>query len=256
MSAAKPPQWLQPLLGNEPGATLLVGGVGHLLLNREEETVVTAALEARVLPLLRDLAAGRPITLFTGLAPGADLLLMDRAKSWCRRNKVPLRTVGFCAVPPSHLIGDWILRAQKEGYTLTTGDHHWLNSGMQAALTHCDAVVRLYESDDEAELLQSERRQHHYRRLAAVLAQHADMLIAVLQDAHLGQPGGTAEVVTWRQQPQRIPREFSTRETHADRPPETGLILIDPMPAKVTMSSVGVDARVRKTLQEAELALQ
>ncbi|MES2883959.1 MAG: adenylate/guanylate cyclase domain-containing protein [Pseudomonadota bacterium] len=256
MSADQAPHWLHPLLGDEPGASLLVGGVGHLLLNREEETVVTAALEARVLPLLRDLAGARPITLFTGLAPGADLLLMDRAGHWCARNNVQLRKVGLCAVPVPQLLEDWVQRAEKEGYTLTAADHHWLHSGMHAALKACDQVLRFYAPGEEAALADTARRQENYRLLAAVLAEHSDVLVAVLQDEHLGQPGGTAEVVAWRQNPLRIPPQYSTRAKGTRPSREARLILVNPMPAKVTMSAAGSDSRVLKTLASAEAALK
>ncbi|MES2683763.1 MAG: tetratricopeptide repeat-containing protein [Pseudomonadota bacterium] len=256
MPAEKSPAWLSPLLGDAPGQSLLVGGVGHLLLNREEEAVVTAALEARVLPLLRDMAAGRPITLFTGLAPGADVLLMDRASSWCERNGVRLYKVGLCAVPQHWLIDDWVERAAKAGYTLTQGDHHWLRANMEVVLSGCDSVVHFYKPADEAVLADPLRRQENYRHMAAVLAEYADMLVAVLQAEYLGQPGGTAEVVAWRQDPTRIPSAYRTRPPRSPAEAETGLILVDPMPAKVTMQTAGGDARVKKILHSAQAALR
>ncbi len=255
MSPAASPDWLHTLLGDAPGHCLLVGGVGHLLLNREEEAVVTAALEARVLPLLRDMAGGRPITLFTGLAPGADLLLMDRAASWCQRHQLKLRKVGLCAVPVAQLIEDWTERAEKDGYTLSAADHQGLHSRMHAALAACDTVLRLYAPGDEAALSDPEQRQHQYRLLAAVLAEHSEVLLAVLQDDHPGQAGGTAEAVAWRQNPLLIPPQYSTAKK-ADRPArETGLIVVNPMPAKVTMSAGGGDARSQKVLARAQAAI-
>ena len=255
MSAARPPDWLLPLFGEMPGASLLVGGVGHLLLNREEEAVVTAALEARVLPLLRDLAAGRPITLFTGLAPGADVLLMDRASSWCERNGVQLIKVGLCPVPIPQLIDDWIRRAEQQGYTLSRADHHWLHSSVHAALAGCDAVAHLYKPGEEAALTDPVHRQKNYRQLAAVLAEYSDVLVAVLHDDHQGAEGGTAEVVAWRQNPTKIPPQYATRPPEQHPRPEMGLIVVNPMPAKVTLSSAGGDARAAKALTKARAAM-
>ncbi len=256
MSARESPDWLKPLLGEMPGGQLLVGGVGHLLLNREEEAVVTAALEARVLPLLREMAAGRPITLFTGLAPGADILLMDRASTWCSRNGVALRKVGLCAVPPSLLVQDWVLRAEQVGYTLSTADHHWLSSNMHAVLAGCDALVPFYQPEEVEALTDPMQRQQRYQQLAAVLAEHADMLVAVLHEEHNGKAGGTAEVVSWRQRPERIPQQYVTRPLDRQQTAKRGLIVVNPMPAKVTLSSTGPDTRVNKVLQSAQAALK
>lgn len=249
------PDWLLPLLAETASSRFMVGGVGHLLLNREEETVVGAALEVRVLPMVCDLSAGRPITLFTGLAPGADVLLMDCAHRWCARNGVELRIIGLCAVPPGQLIDDWVIRAEKAGYTLSEGDHQKLQATMQSALASCDVVIPLYPPGSEASLVDPLQRQKNYQQLAAVLAEHSDLLVAILNEDHVGQPGGTAEVVTWRQHQSRIPPGFSTHSANPQKSIKTELILVNPMPARVTMQGVGADIKVKKLLQEARAAV-
>lgn len=250
------PHWLHPLFGDTPGSSLLVGGVGHLLLNREEEAVVSAALESRVLPMLREMADGRAITLFTGLAPGADFLLMDRATSWCRRHGVPLRKVGLCAVPARLLIEDWIHRAQRDGYTLSEADRQKLHADLQTHLDDCDALVLFYRADEETLLNEAEQRQERYRHQAAVLAQYSDMLLAILHDGHDGKAGGTTEVVAWRQHPSHIPALYSTRRFGQPLSAENGLMVINPKPAKLTVSRLGGDAKTNKVLESAHAALK
>lgn len=254
MSSVTAPDWLHPLLGDEPGSRFLVGGVGHLLLNREEEAIVTAALEARVLPLLQEMAGRRPITLFTGLAPGADVLLMDRASSWFSRNGLALRKVAVCPVPPELLIADWIESAEKNGYTLSRADLLHLQTALDTTLQHCDAVVRLYDLPAAKPLQTSLQRQLQYQQLGALLAQYSDVLVAVLHDEREIVPGGTAEVVAWRRQPSKIPPHLSIASTLRPMPQDAGLIVINPMPAKVTMSGASGDSRANKALQAARKA--
>ena len=257
MSAHRPPDWLYPLLGDTPGNTLLVGGVGHLLLNHEEEVVICAALEERVLPLLRDMAGARPITLFTGLAPGADALLMDCASRWCTRQQVPLRKVGICPVPPSHLAADWISHAESMGGTLSTTARQRVQADVLRVHADCETVIPLYHAaDDDPVFADALVRQLHYRQLAAALAEYSDVLVAILHEDHVGHPGGTAEVVAWRQNPAKIPEKYSTRRSRAARGTDAGLIVINPMPARVTMSASGSDVQVRKTLSSAQEAIQ
>lgn len=255
MSPSADLDWLHRLLPEAPEATLLIGGVGHLLLNREEEAVVTAALESRVLPLLRDRARGRPFTLITGVAPGADVLLMDRTTSWCERNGLRLNKIALVAVPVPLLINDWVERAQGEGYTLTKADHHWLQSTVQVAVRGCDAVHELYQPGDVAALADPLQRQQQYRRLAATLVEHSEVLVAVLHDGYRSQPGGTAEIVSWRQDRSRIPAELVTRRRPAVPNDDHGLILVNPMPAEVTLSRQTSDARVVRALAAAEAAI-
>lgn len=255
MSPAADPDWLHTLLQAPPDATLLIGGVGHLLLNREEEAAVTAALESRVLPLLRDRAQGRPLTLITGVAPGADVLLMDRTTSWCERHAIRLNKIALVAVPVPLLIGDWVERAQREGYTLSKADHHWLQSTVQVALQGCDAVHELFQRDQAEALADPQRRQLQYQRLAAMLVEYSDVLVAVLHPGYRAQPGGTAEIVAWRQDRSKLPAALRTRSRPVPPSADHGLILINPMPAEVTLSSSGSDPRALRVLANAEAAM-
>lgn len=257
MRAHRLPDWLQPLLGDTPGNSFLVGGVGHLLLKREEEAVICAALEERVLPLLREMAGSRPITLFTGLAPGSDVLLMDCASRWCARNQVVLRKAGICPVPLAHLASDWISHAESMGYTVSSADRQRVTADVQRVHADCAVVIPLYRlADNDPVFADAQVRQLHYRQLAGVLAEHSDQLLAILHEDHVGQPGGTAEVVAWRENPSKIPAEFSTRGAQGNTGTDRGLIIIHPMPAKVTTSVNGGDSQIREVLAKAKAAIQ
>jgi len=257
MRAHRPPDWLQPLLGNTQVSSLLVGGVGHLLLSREEEVVICAALEERVLPLLREIANNRPITLFTGLAPGADVLLMDCASRWCRRNQVILRKVGICPVPLAHLAADWLHHAESMGHTISPSDRQRVTADIQRVHADCAAVIPLYNlADDDRAFNDARVRQIHYRKLAGVLAEHSDQLLAILHQHHAGQPGGTAEVVAWRENPSKIPAEFSTRDVQINTGAHKGLIIIHPMLAKVTTGLNAGEHQIRDVLAQAKAAIQ
>lgn len=205
-----PRQWLQQLgdARRSRDAPFLVGGSGHLLLSTREEERIADTLSDEVLPEVIRLSRGRHLLLVCGLAPGADLVFQRVAAGWLREHRVPHDTVGLLPVPPRQLAEDWAARANLQGYTVSARDRAHLLEEIERAYRHCSRRVHLFDADPAPSLLSHADRQQQYRRLGALLATQSDALVAVLRREDLGQPGGTAEIVTWRREPQNIPAEL------------------------------------------------
>lgn len=220
-------EWLTPARQADGSARVLrVGACGHLLLSNHEAHRVRRQLVDEVLPALIASGAGR-LSLFVGMAPGADLLFLDTAAQWLSARELPFEMTALLPVPIPHLVNDWVLRAQNERRRTTRAALTALTTEAEAMLLRCTTIVPLYPDDLDAPMLRSRTfRQQQYRRLAAVLAQHADQLIAIVHPSALLEPGGTAEIVTWRQTPSAIPAELRLSAAHCAI--ERRLYLIDP----------------------------
>lgn len=203
-------QWLQLVeeARRSRDTPFLVGGSGHLLLSAHEEDRVTHALTDEVLPEVIRLSRGRRLVLLCGLAPGADLLFQRVALAWLRERDVPHDAIGLMPVPAAQLAEDWGERANRDGYTVSSRDLARLRSEIETAQAACSGRVQLFDTEDSRAFGSRSFRESQYRRLGALLALHADALIAVLRYGDPEAPGGTAEVVSWRRDPRRIPAEF------------------------------------------------
>lgn len=223
--AASLAQWLAAL-GQSPGPVVLLGGTGHLVLSVDEQQRVARELEQEVLPLFAHLPDETEVVLLTGLAPGADLLFAETARTGLARLGRQCHLVGLLAVPIETLWQDWFDRVGKPtGRLMRT-----TRARFDESLQDCERLVELWEPLDPPDWSDPAVRQAQYRKLGALLAGLCDVLVAVLRADHAGQPGGTAEVVAWRTDRASIPPEFvpATRRhsagwTHGDR-----LIVINP----------------------------
>lgn len=239
-----------------PEGSLLVGAVGHLLLSREEENTAKRALHEQVLPKLLMRAGHRPVTLFAGMAPGADLLLMRELSAAISAAGLRCRRVGICAVPTEHLVGDWVRRFEAEGYTLSKRDRNALLGDVERALAECEQVILLHDPDRDLLALENPVfRDERYRRQSALLAQRGDLLVAVLRPGESVRSGGTAETVQWRRDPHRLPEGFRLQRQVAHEKPEATL-LIDPGGQAGAERRQLAPAEVQRTLDVAEQALK
>lgn len=208
---------------------LVLGGTGHLLLSVSEQARAAEHLLDHVMPTLLRHGSLRRVSLITGLAPGADILFKRFAADWLRAGGIEVDTIALLPVPVEVLLGDWVSKSSEESTPIASRDHDTMRARIERMLGDCDAIVDLLPPGAHPALLEDPLfRQTQYRRLAACLAEQSDVLVALLREQNLGQPGGTAEVVEWRRHPRRVPPELST--VGLRQPPAGGrrLIIIDP----------------------------
>lgn len=199
---------------------LRVGACGHLLLSRNEAHSARAQLIETVLPELA--AAKARLSLFVGLAPGADLIFMQTAADWLRTRGIAFEMTALLPVPVSHLLSDWVLRAHDSQQRVGSAAHQRMRAEVDALLACCQTIVPLYPDDVRPQTLGSRAfRQRQYRRLAAIIAQHADAVVAILRPGATLEPGGTAEIVAWRDNPALIPAELQLHTGRSAGPLQT-----------------------------------
>ena len=199
---------------------LRVGACGHLLLSRTEIHSVRAQLIDSVLP---ELAASKArLSLFVGLAPGADLLFLQTAADWLRARDIDFEMTALLPVPVPQLLNDWVLRARDGEQRVGSAARQRMRAEVDALLACCRTIVPLYPDDVRPQTLASRAfRQHQYRRLAAIIAQHADVVVAILRPGTAVEPGGTAEIIAWRHQPALIPAELQLHTGRSGGPLQT-----------------------------------
>lgn len=224
--------WLAELPDRASGH-LLIGATGHLSLSLDERAAATTRLTEDALPTLIGRSQPRHVTLLTGLAPGADLLFKQAASDWLTRAGVPFDTVAALPVPVEVLVDDWTRRLEDEPEVLATDSIDTVREAIQVQLERCTVIVDLLPDPDAARRLgDSAFRQQQYRRLAACLAEQSDVLVAIQRPGHALMPGGTSEVVEWRQHPSRIPPAWSTLRWRRPADPSRALLVIDPTPGE------------------------
>ncbi|HZP13809.1 MAG TPA: adenylate/guanylate cyclase domain-containing protein [Nevskiaceae bacterium] len=235
---------------------LALGATGHLLLSSAEEDHVADHLERGLLPKLAGADANGRLIILTGLAPGADLLLMHVAERWLTRRGIEHEVVGLLPIPPDRLLRDWQEKANSAGARNDDDSFARAEAELQRALQACDVLVDLMDHADVGGKLDDPAfRQLQYRRLGALLAEQTDVLVAVLRKDSEGLPGGTAEVVEWRRNPQSVPPELSTlsveQRVAGERPKQ--LVVLDPAVPFQSASGLPPDAveRVRKQAHDA-----
>src|SRR3546814_18904583 len=59
------------------------------------------------------------LSLFVGMAPGADMLFLQTAADWLRARNLPFEMTALLPVPVNKLIDDWVLRAQDQQRRIT-----------------------------------------------------------------------------------------------------------------------------------------
>lgn len=225
-------QWLAELPDHQQGH-LLIGATGHLSLSADEHAAARQRLTEDALPGLMERRQPKHVTLLTGLAPGADLLFKQTASDWLAKAGVPFDTVAALPVPLDVLVEDWMRRLDDEPEVLARDNISNVREALQQQLERCTVIVDLLPDPDATRRLSDPTfRQQQYRRLAACLAEQSDVLVAIQRPGHAPLPGGTTEVIEWRQHPTRIPPSWSTVRWR--RPADGGraLLIIDPSPGE------------------------
>ncbi len=227
----------------------LVGGAGHLLLDAMERRNVEKRLESDIFPLL--FASALQVTIATGMAPGADLLFARTAQRWLTRAGIAHTLVAILPIPLDLLLDDWIRRLGEDLAPPNAIEQDRVGREVRALLEDCNAVVDLLPDPAVTEWIDdADARRQQYRKLAAVLAEQSDLLVAILRPGGPRRPGGTAEVVEWRQQPERIPVAFSTLQQR--RPSSLGrLWVIDPSLPVERLQSLATAAGSNSAAQDA-----
>lgn len=197
--------WLRGLAADGRPRVLL-GATGHLDLSSEEEARAARQIETAALPALAAAANDAEILVVTGLAPVADLLFAEVACAWLARAGRPYRRVGLLPVPAEVLWGDWLTRGSALGAARLAN----LRERFEKGLRSCDQRVRLWDDGPEPHWGDLAVRQNQYRRLAACLVEQCELLVAITRAGHAGQPGGTGEVVAWREDKALLPAELSS----------------------------------------------
>lgn len=249
-------EWLAAQARRDDASRVSVGACGHLLLSRGETQRVRRQLVEHILPALAGNGETR-LSLFVGMAPGADLLFLETASRWLRERGLPFEMTALLPVPVEQLINDWALRAQDAQLQISRATLKRLAAVTNALLQECTNIVPLYPERIDAVTLSSRNfRQQQYRRLASIIAQHADHLVAILRPQATAEPGGTAEVVAWHRAPNSIPSELRLHTTHCAS--QTQLHLIDPArtapPPPSTRVTAGREDELGRVLNEAEAA--
>ena len=199
----------------EAQVPIAVGVTGHRKLPGDPEVLKTA-----IAAQCRDLARAHrssPFLLLSGLAEGADLILTEIALD-------TLPDCSFIAVLP-------MPRAEFEkDFTSETA-----RTRFAALLARAEAVVEIPTVGD-AWRQAGRERDALYAQVGALIAEHAQLLLAVWDGQPSGGTGGTRDVMDWFEQgyaPKRY--SFYHGELSPLDPPEAGMLLsIDPASGKVT----------------------
>jgi hypothetical protein len=203
----------------EAQVPIVVGVTGHRKLAGDLETLKTA-IAAQCLELAKRHRSS-PFLLLSGLAEGADLILTEIALD-------TLPDCSFIAVLP-------MPRAEFEkDFTSETARAKFVT-----LLARAEAVVEIptvggawREAGAERDAL--------YAQVGALIAEHAQVLLAVWDGQPSGGTGGTRDVMDWFQQgyaPKRY--SFYHGELTPLDPPEAGMLLtIDPAGGEVTSDVV------------------
>ena len=200
-AAAPLAAWLDAL-ALEKSPRILLGCTGHLELSPDDERRAAQQLEQAVLPLLTTADPDSEILILTGLAPGADQLFAETCADWLSRQGRAHRRIGLLPVPGDVLWADWLARAGNLEATRIAEERERYQRGLAA----CDTQVQLWLGAPDWSQL--EQRQRQYRRLGAALVEHCELLVAILKSDHAIQPGGSAEVVAWREKFSPIPKDL------------------------------------------------
>lgn len=219
------------LAAHREGTALLLGGTGHLDLSDEEEARVALQLERLTLPA----TPSQDVMLMTGLAPGADVLLVELLPALLARRGLRCRIIGLLPVPAEHLWQDWLARTPGRSAATVAA----MRTRFDAALERCEVRIELWD-DPPPHWAAPGVHETQYRRLGAFLARSTDVLLAVLKPGREPQPGSTAEVVAWRRNPADIPPGL---ETAGARAGGSALTVIDPSPQPLQPADAAAVAR-------------
>lgn len=203
-----------------------IGVCGHLWLNAEERVQVHATAFEALLNWCDQNGTPEKVELLSGLAPGSDLVLTAAVMEFCQAHKISCELRVQMISDVGHLIEKWLQRATELGHGPTDDAQRAVRERMAYWLGRARSVSVI--SDQQSELISP------FQALAAHLAQNSQLLVAVQRPQHPGGPGGTAEIVQWRHQPELIPAALRNQQPPRHAPQS---IIINPDSGEVT--SVG-----------------
>ena len=209
------PDWRMPRRwGGACGVAIVkIGVTGPLVLNAAQRDAVTRAV-GRLITDARWPSHVERWTLCSGMAAGADLLLVEALSATLRREGAAATVNAWLAKPAEQMRADWLRRAAQLG-----------SRPSPEAQDGVDALRARQLIAAHAELLEAAEGLDPYRVLAARLALEPEVLIAVAKTSQSSAPGGTVEVLQWRRQPQLIPEPLNRRYAQSAR---RALAIIDP----------------------------
>jgi hypothetical protein len=219
----------------------VVGVTGHLILPDAERRLVELEAGQRLERLLDAAPTIEGLRLVSGLAPGADLVLTDVILSICQRRKLSCHLTAALVGTPAQMIGDWRRRAKALGVPISPKVQRRVEGRFERLLARADQRLQFIAPTDAPE--------RGFQQLAALLAESAQILFAVLREHHPGQPGGAAQVVSWWQNPGRIPPALSLGLQVGERQGRR-LILIDPHRGETAMATSELLETSRQTIEE------
>ena len=189
------------MIRSESGPQALrIGVCGHLWLNAEQRLRVhTAAVEA-LAGHCQQQGEPRRVALYSGLAPGSDLVLTAAIMECLQARQIECELHVRMIADAEHLIEQWLRRGEELGH----GPTDQARQAVRERMSYWQARARTVSvlSVPASGLCSP------FQALAAHLAQDPQLLFAVQRPDHPGGPGGTAEILKWRQQPQLIPGEL------------------------------------------------
>lgn len=197
----------------------VLGVTGHLILPETERQQVEAEASTRLERLLDASPELEGLRLLSGLAPGADLVLTDAILAVCQRRRLSCHLTAALVGPPAQMLEDWRKRAHALGVTIKPAAQRRVEHRFERLLARADQRLQF--------VAPAQAPERGFQQLAALLAESAQILFAVLRENHPGQVGGAAQVVAWWQNPGRIPPELSLGAHAGDRHGRR-LVLIDP----------------------------
>ncbi|HEX4872157.1 MAG TPA: tetratricopeptide repeat-containing protein [Nevskiaceae bacterium] len=190
-----------------------IGVTGPLLLDASQRQAVIEAV-SRLVGDPRWPVHITEWTLCSGMAPGADLLLVDALRASLRQDHTVVKLEGWLAKSPDDLRRDWKHRARSLGRRILPSAQNRLDARRTGRL-----------ADARIERLDLQASDDPYRVLGARLALETDLLIAVINRGAAPGPGGSAEVLRWRRHPDEIPEALRARFALAAG---RALVVIDP----------------------------
>lgn len=231
---------------------LSVGGCGHLLISDAEQAHARRLLEEQLLPPLAD--TKQRWQLLSGMAPGADLLFVETLSRWLQARGIEFDLIAILPVPAEYLISDWQLRCEQEQLHVSAITRRRVQAQLEAQLAQAREVIPLFGEDDGPAQFRSRRyRQHQYQRLAAILAQHPELLFGIVRPQRGGAPGGSLEVLGWREDRRRIPSDLRLHRNHCAAQPRT---LVVNLSESAGALRAGPDDPVQRVLQRTQEASQ
>lgn len=179
---------------------LRIGVCGHLWLNAEQRLRVHNAALAALTGHCQRQGEPRRVALYSGLAPGADLVLTAAIMECLQARRTECELHVRMIADAEHLIEHWLRRGEELGHGPTDQARQAVRERMSYWLGRARSVSVIS--------LPASGLCSPFQALAAQLAQDPQLLFAVQRPDHPGGPGGTAEILKWRQQPELIPDEL------------------------------------------------